>query len=231
MPLVVAGANVVVGEAALITTIDDVTALRTQTNGREIHLSWIWPTGAQEVLVAWRVDKHPGSPGEPGTNSARVSRTVYDNTSGWTLRVQKPQRHFFTVFVKSTIGELFSAGANGLEMMGQSTTVTYRVGRKKGGWLGRTVQSAWLELECDEPDFRLPAVVVIGRDGEPPLSPSDGSVLTDSPVITFLGAKATIDLPKESTSATTFVKLFFKDGRHAKEIRLLPGSNDQLRLG
>ena len=138
-------------------------------------------------------------------------------------------RHFITVFVKS--GDLHSPGARVVETMGHDTIVRYRVGVKKSGLLGRTIEAAWLDLECADPLPGLPAVVALGKNGQQPLSPSDGTLLVEVAEVHFRDGRARIDIPRENVRPSLQVKLFFKDGRHAREIRLLPGAENELRLG
>lgn len=230
-PLTVAGATMVVGQPAIITMVDDVTDLRAHTNGREIVLTWRWPPGTDEVLVAYTHDHHPISPRELGANCARVTRAGYQRTNGWELRAAKTARHFFTVFVKASSGDLHSPGARILETMGQTTTVRYCVGLKKGGLLGRSLQAAWVDLECSDGIPALPALLVLGKSGQQPLSPTDGVLLAEVPELRFTEGRARIDLPTERAGKSTYVKVFFKDGKHAREIRLLPAANEELRLG
>jgi hypothetical protein len=231
VPITVGNANAVVGRPATIVTVDDVTNARARTNGRDIALSWDWPVGADEVVVCHAHDRYPAAPDEPGTTCHHVTRTAYGHRDGFELRASKPERHFFTLFVSAASSALHSTGVRVFESMGQGTIVRYRAAVKRRGLLNRAVESAWVELECDEPIPSLPAVIVLGKDGRQPLSPSDGALLAEEPALQFADGRARIELPPERATRSTYVKVFFKDGRHAQEIRLQPASSELLRLG
>jgi hypothetical protein len=231
VPLTTAGESAVIGEPAAVVTIDDVTNLCSKTNGREIMLTWDWPPGTEEVAVCYKNDAYSTRPDEPGITRARVTHGAYDRCHGFEVRALRRDRHYFTVFVIDATGHLYSAGARILEPMGQGTTVRYCVSLKKAGLLRRGVTEVWLDLQCDKPVCSLPALLLLGKDGRQPLSPSDGQLLVEIPELHFAEGRARIDIPKERTRPSTYVKLFFKDGRHAQEIRLMPGSAEELRLG
>jgi hypothetical protein len=231
VPITVGTANAVVGQPVVIVTIDDVTNVRTKINGRDILLSWDWPPGADDVAVCYRNDQYPVAPDETGATCARATRAAYRRNDGFEIRAAQPARHFFTLFVRASAGAIYSAGARVFESMGQGTIVRYRAGVKKSGIFGRSVDAAWVELQCDEPLASLPAVIVLGKDGRQPLSPGDGALLAEEPDLHFADGRARIEIPKERATRSTYVKVFFKDGRHAREIRLQPASSELLRLG
>jgi hypothetical protein len=231
VPITVGSANAVVGLAATIVTVDDVTNVRAKTNGRDIVLTWDWPHGADEVVVCYANDRYPAAPDDAGATRAHVTQAGYTRANRFELRAAKPDRHFFTLFVVASSGTLYSAGARVFESMGQGTIVRYRAGVKKRGLFNRAVESAWVELECDEPIVSLPPLIVLGKDGRQPLSPGDGALLAEEPALQFASGRARIELPAERATRSTYVKVFFKDGRHAQEIRLQPASSELLRLG
>lgn len=231
VPVSTVGSVCVMGRLVAVTTLDEVAQLATQTNGRDIVLTWTWPPGAAQVVVAYALDHFPPAPGDLAATETLIDHATYQRTRGLELRNLKPARYHFSVFVCSADGALHSAGVRVLEPMGQSTIVRYRVRLKKGGFLNRNVVSAWVELQCDQPLETLQPLMLRARDGQPPLGAADGLLLTEVDALRFEKGVARVEIPLASAGPSAFVKLFFKDGAHAREVRLMPAGNEELRLG
>lgn len=230
VPFTVAGGIAVVGRAITLTMLDDVSGLRSQTNGRDIVLTWSWPQGANQVQVSYATDRYPERANDPNATSYVVDRNAYTRTNGFELRNLKPARYYICVFVRGG-ADLWSEGARVLEPMGQSTIVHYRVKVKKGGLLNRSLVAVWIELVSDPSLSALERLIVRAKDGQPPLGAVDGRVLVEVPALHFEKGNARIDIPLASASPTAYAKLFFRDGAFARDVRLMPASNAELRLG
>lgn len=231
VPVTVAGSIAVVGRPVTIVTIDDVGDAVARTNGRDIFLTWAWPANAGEVVVCYRNDRYPSAPDERGATSAVVTRTAYDRAGGFEIRTRRAERYFFMLFVRAPAGEFYSAGTPAFASLGQETTVRYHTGSTKGTMFSRALRAAWVELQCDEPIASLPPLVVRGKQGRQPLTPTDGALLAEVAELRFADGRARIDIPADGIAGATYVKLFFKDGQHAKEIRLQPAASERVRLG
>jgi hypothetical protein len=228
VPLSVVEQTAVVGKPAAVTTLDDVTSLESRREGDTIHLTWIWPAGAVEALVAWGQNAFPSRPDAPSLDGSRaITKTEYDRSGMWELRKAARVRHYFTVFVRDPEANIYSTGSQILEGGGLEAKVNYRVIVKRNLLRG-SLREAWVELQTDEVRI-LPALHVVLKPSMPPLRPDDGRVLSSLNRLEFANGRARIDLPVNGPSG--FVKLFFQNGQHAKEIRLLPAATDDLRLG
>jgi hypothetical protein len=193
-------------------------------------MTWEWPAGTEEVLVAWRHDRYPEDPRQPQGQQARVTRREYERTSCWLLQNVERRPHYISVFAKAPEGDLYAPPARIVETLGQGASVSYRVGVKKS-LLRRIVENAWLELTCNGADgLVLPALVVIGKAHAVPISPRDGEVLATVDNLRFEGGRALLPLPAQSWSSRPYVKLFFQDAAAAREIRLLPAEKERLQI-
>jgi len=228
VPLSVVARTAVLGAPVAVTTLDDVAHLEAQRQGDTIHLTWTWPAGAVEAIVAWRHESYPASPDDTSGGRRVVPRSEYDRGGLWPLRNAARTRHYFTVFVRDPNADIYSSGTHVVEASGLEAQVTYRVVTRRS-LFRRAIQEAWVALRTKDDVRTLPALQAVLKEGLPPIRPEDGRTIASLDRLTFRDGVARIDLPANGT--TGFVKLFFKDGRHAREIRLLPAANEQLRIG
>jgi tetratricopeptide (TPR) repeat protein len=230
IPLTVREGTAVVGTAQPVVTLDPVTHLAARRVGRGIALTWDWPPGGQEVLVAYAHDRSPQRPDDDATR-VRVTRREYDRVGCWELRSAEPKRHYFSVFARASADDLYAPGVSVTEGMGQESQVSYRVVRRRR-WLRGSAAEAWLELTCSDPNQdALPPLVVVGNSKGVPVSPQDGQVLEEVPGARFERGQAAIALPAPRRGGGVYVKLFFRDAQAAREVRLLPARREELWLG
>jgi hypothetical protein len=229
VPLTVAGGIAVVGNVASLTTVEDVVNLKARAVGRNIVLTWDWPAGIDEAIACFAHDGYPADAVNGHSTRVRITRQEYNRNHCWEVRGAARQSHYFTIFAKTGDSGVCSTGARAFESMGQGISVTYRVVLKRA-FMSRTVQQAWLELQCkDRPS--LPGLLVVGKQRNVPLSPADGTMIEEVREVFFRDGKAQIQIPQQYLGAPTYVKVFFKDSRDAQEIRLLPAPKEELRLG
>lgn len=224
-PITVSGDVATIGREALITTVVEVAQLRSQVVGRTIVLTWQWPAGVEDVMVRWSSD---GFPGIVDAQGAKVSRRVYETKQSWDIQVAKPSRHYITVFTKAPGVEVYSAGRQLLEAMGDVAQVTYQVKIRKT-LFGR-LEGAAIELTSNR-SAALRGVVVRAKAALPPVAPTDGyEVLSLDEVMLHQGS-ASIPLSPQHLDGRSYIKLFFRDARSSQDVKLLPGPPEKLRLG
>jgi len=191
-----------------------------------MELTWEWPAGAAEVAIAWGHAGFVASPTEPADGRVRVTRAEYDRLGLWQLRNAPPVRHYFTVCVRDVEADACSPGVQVLEASGTEVQVDYRVVCKRG-FLGFSARENWVRLSCRDA-VELPAIVAVLKPAMPPLRPEDGRAIASAERVAFQAGVARLDLPADCGKG--FIKLFFQDGRHAREFRLLPAAADDLKV-
>jgi len=228
VPLSIISETAVLGKPFIVTTIDEISHLVSQCNGRNIILTWQWPTGSSEVLVAYHHNHFPKSPEENGAAKARVTRSEYERNNYWELRSTAHQKHYFTVFIRDPTADIYSSGVNLLETMGQENIVRYQVVVKKQ-LFSKTPRAAWVEFMSEE-GAPLEGLQVVRKPKYPPVSKNDGVIVAEVDRITFLNKRSRIDIPKQYLKEGGYLKVFFKDDAFAKEVRLLPAAKDKLKI-
>jgi hypothetical protein len=230
LPLSIAGGTAVVGRAAEVTSLDPVSALTARRAGAGIALTWQWPEGTDEVLVAYAHDRAPDSPLDGRCTKVRLTRREYDRSGCWQLPYAERRALHFSVFAKASGTELYSPGVETVESMGQEIAVSYRVVVKQR-LLRRAADRAWIELRAAGAETSIPALLVVGKVHNVPLSPADGEVLAELPELLLESGRALLPIPARRPDAPTYVRLFFKDPTAARRIRLLPAARENLRFG
>lgn len=228
IPLSVLAQTAVLGAPVSVTTLDDVVDLEAQRQGDTIHLTWGWPIGAVETLVSWRYDNYPESPDNASDGRRTVTRSEYDRDGLWTLRNAARSRHYFKVYVRDPDANIYSSGAQVVEASGLEAQVVYRVMTRRN-LISRTIKEAWVDLRTKDDIHTLPAILTVLKQGLPPIRPEDGYTIVSLDRLTFQDGAARIDLP--TNGVVGFIKLFFRDRHHAREIRLIPAAKEHLRLG
>jgi len=229
VPLTVSAGTAVAGRAVEVTTLDPVTGLKAGRSGPNLVLTWDWPAGTDEVTVAWAHDRHPEDPRNGSGQRATVTRREYERTGCWLLSHAERKAHYVSVFAKAP-GELYAPAAQVVESMGEAACVAYEVVVKKS-LLRRRIEGAWLALTCsDRSRAALPPLMMVGKAQSVPMSPRDGELLEEIPAVHLAEGKATLPIPERHWGRHPYVKLFFRDGMDAKQIRLLPAEKERLRL-
>jgi hypothetical protein len=228
VPLSIISETAVLGKPFIVTTIDEISHIVSQCNGRNIILTWQWPTGSSEVLVAYHHNHFPKSPEENGTAKAWVTRSEYERNNYWELRSTAYQKHYFTVFIRDPTADIYSSGVNLLETMGQENTVSYQVVVKKQ-LFSKTPRAAWVEFRSEE-GAPLEGLQVVRKPKYPPVSKNDGVIVAEVDRITFLDKRSRIEIAKQYLKEGGYLKVFFKDDSFAKEVRLLPAAKDKLKI-
>lgn len=228
VPLSIVSETAVIGRPVSVTTIDEVSNFVSQRNGRSIILTWSWPTGVTEVLIAYHNDYFPSAPTTNGAVKVRITRAEYERYNYWELRSATAKKHYFTIFVRDPTADIYSNGVKLLEAMGQESTVQYYVNVKKR-LLSRIPHSAWIEF-MSENGKPLENIVVVLKNKFPPVSKDDGTVIVEADKLTFFGGKSQLSIPEEYLKHKGFIKVFFKDDLLAMEVRLLPSAKEKLQL-
>lgn len=228
VPLSIIAETAVLGQPVTITTLDEVTDLRSMRNGNSIILLWQWPLGATEVLITYQHDRYPASPDEEGASKERITLAEYKRNNHWELRSAARKKHYFTVFCKDPVANIYSSGTNLIEAMGQETTVNYQVVVKKH-ILTRRASKAWVKLTTKN-DMSIEDLLVVLKHKFPPISKDDGVIIASIDQLVFMEGICRIPIPSNHLNSKGYIKLFFVNNESVKKVRLLPSRKENLRL-
>ncbi len=226
IPLSVMGQTAVLGKPVSVTTIDEVEDLKAHRHGNTINLTWTWPAKAEEAVVAWKHDTYPASMDDNLAGRLPITRKEYDRHGTWTLKHADRKRYYFTVFVRDPESDITSSGAHVVEASGSEIQITYHLLIHRN-LFSRTIKDIHIELQTKDRVDIMPAMIVVLNHRRIPVHPGDGSTIATLSQLSLSRGSAEVSLPKNIKG---YVKLFFKDGRHAKEIRLMPVDVQKMKI-
>jgi hypothetical protein len=229
VPLSIVGETAVAGKPASVTTIDEVSDFTAQKNGKNIILTWSWPVGATEVVLAVHHRSFPKRPAADDAHTIRITKAEYDRDNFWELRSAVKEKHYFTIFVHDPKADIYSTGVSLLETMGQESAVRYAVKVRKSFFF-RKIKAVWIELQGHAVE-ELEDIAVVLKNKFPPLSKNDGTVLFVQEKLRFTEGKASIEIPDRYHSSCGFIKIFFNSPQTVQEVRLMPSAQQKLWLG
>ena len=229
LPITILNSSAVLGKTVRISIIEDIRKLEAHHNGSSIILTWVWPTEAEEVLICYRKDCFPKQPDELEATKQQVKKIYYQRNNYYSLWIEQPCQHYFTLFVFDSNSKTYSSGVSVYESMGLKTKISYIVKTKKLGWFNSN-STAWIELTTNSTsDFTLPDVVVRAKKYNVPISDNDGDFITETTNgLVFSKGHTRIDLPNDKTFSSTYFKLFFKEDHHVQYYHLMPESNAKI---
>jgi len=229
IPLSVVAHTAVLGKPISVTTVDDVLGLSSTITGKNIVLTWTWPVGAFEVLIAYRTNGYPSSPTDAGATKISVTKREYEEKNFFEIRTPELQKYYFTVFVRGHGGGIYSQGVNLLETMGQQSIVCYKV-RVKKKFFSKKPEAAWVEFQSDNTQS-LKGLLVTLKANYPPISKNDGETIIQCDDLSFHDGFAEIRIPDSFLGRKGYLKVFFDKDSAVKEVRLMPAGMKNLRLG
>lgn len=228
-PITIRSETAVIGKMAQMTTLDDVSSLTTRQVGDSIFLEWNWPKNSKQALVIYRNDHFASSVKELGNTKKLVTLVNYKENGYFEVRTDKWAKHYLTVYIKDPNSEMYSSGKKILETMGQETAVKYTVKNDKR-FFTRKIISAWVNLESKTPNLELENLIMVIKKKTVPISKHDGEMVCEVKNVIFEENHAKIEIPEKFWKRSGYIKIFFIDKVDAEDIRLLPGSLDDLKL-
>jgi len=228
VPLSISGDLAVVGRAATLTTVGDVANVDARAAGRNLILTWDWPAGVEEVVVAYAHDRPPAGPDDARAKRETVTRRGYDRASCWELQHAERKPHYFRLYAKAPEADAFAAGVGAHVSFGKERVVHCRVVTKKS--VLRKTKAAHLELRSSDVECLRNVVLVMNR-GQVPISSQKGRRIAQLPEVVFEDGVARIPIPEEHWGPKRYFRLFFRDSTAAPDVRLMHAGKEQLALG
>ncbi len=180
------GPRAVAGAWAELGVAEPVSGLGAQRLLDEAQLSWIWPAGAVDSIIAW-----PGG-------ERRCSRRVYDDEGGVTIPVGPDE-------MVVTVSAVHPDQTADLVAFAVPVTIQARKAKVQYRWLkagalqpGRRLLELTTDRACELPEL----VVVRSTAAFPPDEPGDGVEVTRLPPASITPGtplKVPVDLPRRAT--------------------------------
>lgn len=230
-PIVVVQGTGYVGQRQEYFSLSDVSNLRVEDLGHALRIRWDWPINCEEVELTY---SHLGWPDQESTLSVvAVNKRQYERTGCYELPT--PKRLDYFVWVRTVVdqgGERMhsltsSAGNRALVERPNHMILEYRLVKER-----RFLSPSRLTLQITlrKGTGVLPALILVGKEGSPPVSRHDGVVvLRINPQLLADTTGLIYDLG-EFRQPATYSRLFLEDDRRYQFIELRHPDSHQLKL-
>ena len=214
--LTTAGSAVVVGDSAEIGLAEPIRELSVLRMGGAARLSWIWPSDATDVVVAWPNGEH------------RCSRRVYEDEGGVTIDVGLAETPIEVRAVYAHPDGVLTAPGVRVTVPGRGVTLNYRIHRVSHLHPRQRV----VEVVTEQPTTLPPLVVVRATGPYAPDDPAEGeavayietqSIMPGQPV------RVTVELPKGPAWLACFVDPG-SPGAETRGVLLFPPPAEEMRI-
>jgi hypothetical protein len=187
VPLTLKGSTAIVGKAVPLNFVEPARNLVARCEGRNIELTWEWPSGATQAAVCYRSDDYPLSPDDPASHRHDVTMAQYRRDGAFRLRQAVQHRCYCAVFTLSADRKHHSAAVT--KWVGLPKEVHYSIVRPLRRPRDAARQHAELVLEAAEV-VHLPPTILIAKPGRVPLAPHDGELVATLPELEFVGRRS-----------------------------------------
>ncbi|MDR2932266.1 MAG: hypothetical protein LBV27_04080 [Oscillospiraceae bacterium] len=218
----VSGKYATVGTPRYLTNVLDVEQLTWDMVNSDLFFNMKWPQGTQEILIMWRFDAYPKTPGEPGTISMTCTREQYEYDAGALLKDPEKSLYYFKIFSVFTAPDGDRNYSPGVELRIDLTPqqeIFYQLKYTKSFFA--SAYSVSLTISSDS-EFVLPRAVIVGKIGRLPLKKTDGMPLFEIEKETKVAGSITYEYRTSLLPKNLHVKLFLRDEMFYDKFRLLP---------
>ena len=173
-PIVVLNGRCYAGEARRYALGPEVSDLRAEHAGTSVIVTWSWPNGITDVLVAWDASGEPDDP-VAAPSQIRVSRVGGQGAGRYDIAAGPFRQLFVQVaaVVRDGSTEFFTSGVR-TSVPRRIINLEYEVRRRGRGQRGRLI------LAANAP-AQLPALVLYGRTDDRPAGREDPLILRIPP--------------------------------------------------
>jgi hypothetical protein len=224
----VTGKYASIGGSRYLIHVPDMQDISWDMLGNDVVFNMKWPAGVDEVLISWRFDAFPKSPGETGSTFMSCAREQYDYDAGIILREPEQNLYYMKIFSVFTSPDGEKTYAPGVEMQVDLTPlqeILYELKYSKAFFA--SVYTVTLSIQSEE-EFILPKAVIVGKLGRLPLRKTDGMPLFEIEKETRVGSSITFEYRTSLLPRDLHVKMFLRDDKLYGKYRLLPTSNLKL---
>jgi len=224
-PFTIHNSNAIIGKEINITSVEEVSNIKSQLSGGKLYLEWIWPAGCDLVQIKYSHDGFPNNGKISNSTIINFTKEQYNHNSGYVINQPANKDYYFTIYTCSKVSgkDFLSNGVNELVVNSEIISIGYKVIVKK--MFGK---SAFVELKCQH-NTPIPEIMVILKYSGIPLNKNDGTCLMNISVKTTNGS-AKIEIPFNNVAKDKYIKLFFVDDSSNKKFHLQMPNKEELEL-
>jgi len=213
-----------VSEPRYIVSVPDVQSPVCDVIDGSLYISVTWPPLVSDIIIAYRSDRFPERPDEPGAAALSCSRSQYDQNAAAVIGDPAPALYhivIFSEFTAPTGQKVYSKGARLFVDNRPKQEVFYSFSYKKKMFSDTGVLEVTLS-SADE--FVMPKSVITGRVGRLPLNRADGLKMFETEEDITISDSLTIPFDAPLLPSGIYLRLFFDDDLMYGNLRLIPAS-------
>ena len=217
--------SVFAGDPRRCVCVEEVQELIANPLGPTIRLQWVWPTGCQEVTVAYMRQAYPQlESANPNVTTTTVTRERFYASGGhYDIAVSGAEDYFIVVATHLLV--------DGKPIPGNGVRTRVRLGSQ----IVLEYEFAPRGHNCDlvlKPRSHgyIPAFMIRGKRGSLPLNRQDGELIGSFGGVRIDNGPVLIPLVVDSVAPNTLGKLFFLDDDDFDVVRVLPPPERKAKL-
>ncbi|MCF8254357.1 MAG: hypothetical protein K9J84_07235 [Bacteroidia bacterium] len=224
-PFTIHNNNAILGKEISLTSIEEVSNIKSQLSGGKLYLEWNWPAGCDLVQIQYSHDGFPNNGNINNPTSINFTKEQYNHNSGYIINQPSNKDYYFTIYTCSKVSgkDFLSNGVNELVVNSEIINIGYKVIVKR-----LFSKSAFIELKCKY-DITLPEMMVVLKYSGIPLKKNDGTCIMNVNIKISNGC-AKIEIPFNQVAKEKYIKLFFVDDNINKKFQLQMPKKEELEL-
>lgn len=224
-PFTIHNNNAILGKEISLTSVEEVSNIKSQLSGGKLYLEWDWPAGCDFVKIKYSHDGFANNGKINNPTSINFTKEQYNHNSGFVINQPSNKDYYFTVYTCSKVAgkDFLSNGVNELVVNSEIINIGYKVVVKK-----LFDKSAFVELKCQH-NIPIPELMVVLKYSGIPLRKADGTCIKNVSVKISNGS-AKIELPFNLVAKGKYIKLFFFDESNNKKFQLQMPKKEKLEL-
>ena len=224
-PFTIYNNNAILGKEISITSVEEVSNIKSQLSGGKLYLEWNWPAGCDLVQIKYSHEGFPNNGKISNPTIINFTKEQYNHNSGYVINQPANKDYYFTIYTCSKVSgkDFLSNGVNELVVNSEIINIGYKVVVKK--LFGK---SAFIELKCQY-NITLPEIMVVLKYSGIPLKKNDGTCIMNVNIKISNGC-AKIEIPFNQVAKEKYIKLFFVDDNSNKKFQLQMPKKEELEL-
>lgn len=215
LPVTKAGETAILGNARSVRKMFEVSEIDAALNDQgKILLTWKWPEGTDQAVVAFSQEAFPKEPKDPAAVHREVSLNAYNAFGGYLIDQTGISSLYIKVFIMEELnGEIvFSEGESYYYTNSKPVSLSYKVEMKF------FKKKKNIRITSDHTAVPLPKLAVIRQNGRQPITITDGTEIMTIPEGTLPG-DAVFDISAYS-EPDSYIRVFLANPKDYKRFML-----------
>jgi hypothetical protein len=218
-PVVVVDPIAVVGVPHEVSNLPEIRSLKRTKTSNSCDLSFEWPTGCDEIVLATHYTRIPTGPKDPEAKIENIKKKTYDVEGLIKLPMKDVSVLYVSIF--TVHGDKLSYGYSFEILAGDAPRIGYTVEVKKKSFMKKE-ETMEIKFSTDiKKAMTLPSMAVVVNNSRMPLSITDGVVVASVSDVSLNGGKASVNASFTGPLVSSNIKIFFRETASYDNFKLI----------